>query len=330
MLKDERGQMSIDFLAGLTLFMLTLLFLVLFIPGMFVPFQSETIDLSSVAYRTSVILVEDPGWWNKTGAGYGEDWENQNVENVSRVGLAIDKEHPNMLNMSKIDVFNNDTQITNASLTRKLGLYRTIGGNEIYYGYNIRIEDLNKNPLATRGDPIPEYGDVSSMKRLVKAQTGGCAYFDGEETTHQPPGEQEKMWINVTGIPERDIVFEITNFNVSPPPQPKFLTAEMIFPAVNPLTRGTDITNPATHYVVWKKTNTTDFVIAPTAPANIGLNRTDTLKFVIKRTVFTSTGSNTLRLNYGGIDFKDGPPIEYYDYVKPVYTSANLIVRIWT
>ncbi|MDI6886875.1 MAG: hypothetical protein QMD22_11165, partial [archaeon] len=201
--------------------MVTLLFLVQFIPGMFVPFQTETIDLSSVAYRTSVILVEDPGWWDD-GADKGEDWENH-IVNVSRVGLAIDKEHPNMLTMSKINAFNNST----LDLADKLGLFRTISGNRINYSYNITLQGSDGTVMAARGETPPEYGDVASMKRLVKAHTGYSAYFDGEELTQDDPLDNTKVWINVTDMPEKDLIFEITNFNVTGG-NPKYQQAKFI------------------------------------------------------------------------------------------------------
>jgi hypothetical protein len=219
MMKDKRGQMSIDFIAGLSLFMLALLFLAQFIPGMFVPFQTETIDLSSVAYRTSVILVEDPGWWDN-GTCNNTDWENQNAENISRIGLAVDREHPNMLDMSKLDVFENETLIDNENLTRKLGLYRNISGTEIEYGYNISIED-NGTIVATRGDPIPEYGDVSSMKRIVWMQTGSIAVMGTGSGPLEGGNKSSKalFYINATDIKKGFLDYGlhmiVTDFNLT-------------------------------------------------------------------------------------------------------------------
>ena len=226
MLKDERGQLSIDFLVGISLFILALLFMAHFIPGMFVPFQSETIDLNSVAYRTSVILVEDPGWWDN-----GEDWENH-IENVSRVGLAIDKEHPNMLNKSKRYVFENETLIDNENLADKLGLYRMIGDNKIDYGYNISIEHLNGSILATRGEIPPEYGDVVKTKRIVWMQTGLISLAGTEgplEGTDNPT--KALVYINssdVEVILDDDVCIVITNFTITDPNKPQDNTFDSI------------------------------------------------------------------------------------------------------
>jgi hypothetical protein len=232
MLKDERGQMGIDFIAGVSLFMLTLLFLVHFIPGMFVPFQSETIDLSSVAYRTSVILVEDPGWWdNGTGIDYGEDWEKANhVDNVSRVGLAIDKKHPNMLNMSKINAFENN--ITYENLTDKLGLYRNISGNEIDYGYSITLRGLDGTIMATGGETSPEYGDVSSMKRIVSVSVSEYGWINGDQMSGAEQPVKPLIMIDnasVSRFCNDDLYIRITNFTFTGGGPPgKFLSVKIV------------------------------------------------------------------------------------------------------
>ena len=228
MLKDERGQLSIDFLVGISLFILALVFMAHFIPGMFVPFQSETIDLNSVAYRTSVILVEDPGWYN--GTIQGEDWEND-IANVSRIGLAIDKEHPNMLNMSKLDVFKDYAQIDDATLTDKLGLYRNIGGNPIDYGYNIRIENLSGTNIATRGEIPPEYGDVVKMKRMVWTHIGSKIFMQGIDLEGSASPTKALLYINSSDVEDflnASITISITNFDFDLPYNPSTHTYDNI------------------------------------------------------------------------------------------------------
>ena len=58
---DDAGQLAIDFLIGFTIFMISLIVVLTFISGTFVGLQSRTIDYDAVAYRTGVILAEDPG-----------------------------------------------------------------------------------------------------------------------------------------------------------------------------------------------------------------------------------------------------------------------------
>jgi hypothetical protein len=322
MLKDERGQMSIDFIAGLSLFMLTLLFLVQFIPGMFVPFQTETIDLSSVSYRTSVILVEDPGWWD-TGTDNGEDWETDNhLANVSRVGLAIDKEHPNMLNMRKIGVFDNDTQITDANLTRTLGLYRNIGGNEIDYGYNITIADSGNNILAARGDPTPEYGDVSSMKRLVKAQTGTqFRELDWGELCSEFPHQDDKADFNITK-PEENVTIII-----------KDIMVQGVDPKLNHIKINGHMKTLGADYWVWIDNGTGYFEPQSATPIHlppVPYNTTSRLKITINRDAFDA-GINLIEINFVQVII---PKIGHINLdeleMVAIYENAILRVKIWT
>ena len=61
-MRDDTGMLSIDFLAGFTIFILALIMVINLVPGILVGLESQSIDYDAVAYRTSVILTEDPGW----------------------------------------------------------------------------------------------------------------------------------------------------------------------------------------------------------------------------------------------------------------------------
>lgn len=58
---DDQGNLSIDFLAGMTIFMIALIWISTMVPGLLITLQGKTIDYDAVAYRTGAILVEDPG-----------------------------------------------------------------------------------------------------------------------------------------------------------------------------------------------------------------------------------------------------------------------------
>lgn len=319
--KDEKGQIGIDFLAGMSLFMLALLFLTQVIPGMFLPFQTETIDLNSVAYRTSVILVEDPGWGDQ-----GIDWEKENIENVSRIGLAIDKAHPNMLKKSKLDGFKNNTQFSDIQLARKLGLYRHIGNSDIYYGYNITIADLNDNPIAARGASVPDHGDVSSMKRIVKAQTGTEIVI--VELLGAPP-ENKKARFNITD-PEDDIVFVIEGFVVKGSrPELKFINVDN---EGNKLSYGID-------YWLWVMNGTDSFELQTTTSPNpklpdiplpdVPYNATAKLKIKIRKEVL-HTGENLIEIKFDHIEIQESGCVNLDELERiPIYEIARLRVNIW-
>ena len=58
---EDSGNLSIDFLVGFTIFLIAFIWVVSMIPGLLIGLQAYTIDYDAVAYRTGVILVEDPG-----------------------------------------------------------------------------------------------------------------------------------------------------------------------------------------------------------------------------------------------------------------------------
>ena len=60
-MKDDSGILSIDFIAGFTIFMIAFIIVVTMVSGLLVSLQSRTIDYDALAYRTGVILTEDAG-----------------------------------------------------------------------------------------------------------------------------------------------------------------------------------------------------------------------------------------------------------------------------
>ena len=57
---DSNGNLSIDFLVGVTIFMVAFIWVATLVPNLFIGVSSHGIDFDSVAYRTGVILAEDP------------------------------------------------------------------------------------------------------------------------------------------------------------------------------------------------------------------------------------------------------------------------------
>jgi hypothetical protein len=154
---DENGNLSIDFLAGFTIFMLAFIWVVSMIPGLMIGLQSYTIDYDAVAYRTGVILVEDPGW------PVSPPWESfidAQKFNVTRFGLAVAKDTPNILSEDKVNRFFCSTAYIYP------GDYRTrVIFGDYPYGFNISLIDLG-GQNRTVGDVLPDgYGYI---RRAVK------------------------------------------------------------------------------------------------------------------------------------------------------------------
>jgi hypothetical protein len=154
---DENGNLSIDFLAGFTIFMLAFIWVVSMIPGLMIGLQSYTIDYDAVAYRTGVILVEDPGW------PVSPPWESfidQQKSNVTRFGLALSKDTPNILSEDKVNRFFCATAFVYPEDYRT----RVIFG-DYPYGFNISLID-DGGKIKSVGDVLPNgYGYI---RRPVK------------------------------------------------------------------------------------------------------------------------------------------------------------------
>ena len=174
-MKNTRGQLSLDMLIGLTIFMLSFIFIAQYIPSIFVVERSD-IALYPLAYRTASILAEDTGYWTN-GTANGTDWENHYSEDVDfRIGLAVSSDSPNVLSMEKIEALQNYYNTAGYEAVRTaLGLYDP----QESFEYNISLQLFESNsshpvyarndsqPLLLIGKPIPNYGDVVRYERII-------------------------------------------------------------------------------------------------------------------------------------------------------------------
>lgn len=177
---NDDALMSIDFLAGFTIFLLSLIVAAGMVPGMLAGLQSATIDYDGVAYRTSVILAEDPGWWfNDVTMSGSSHWEGERtaMDRVERMGLGISKRLPNVLSAGKIEAFFNQTRYTYPDDYRSRILF-----SDIPYAFNItlRADDGSFN-YHTPDDGVPagEYGYIRRVV-LVKNASSATLNFSNE------------------------------------------------------------------------------------------------------------------------------------------------------
>jgi len=177
----DDGVLSLDFLAGFTIFMLALVMVLSMVPGLLAGLESSGIDYDAVAYRTGVILVEDPGWpayppW--------ELYDRDNKEEIQRMGLAVSKETPNILLSTKVERFFEESFFTSEDYRSKV-----IFG-DIPYSYNIslRSETYNYNT----GDPLPPgYGYI---RRVVKIKEPGVAEIKSPGPEYVIPDPSAPEW----------------------------------------------------------------------------------------------------------------------------------------
>jgi hypothetical protein len=169
MTKDS-GALSIDFIVGFTIFLIAFIWIVSLVPGLLINLQGFTIDYDAVAYRSGVILVEDPG--DVTSQNFTSPWESQSDKDfVARFGLAISKDTPNILSQEKVDRF----FCTTAFIYPQDYQEKVIFG-EYPYRFNISLHDEERNLNRSIGAVLPEgYGYI---RRLVKIKGVSNATID--------------------------------------------------------------------------------------------------------------------------------------------------------
>jgi hypothetical protein len=178
---DDAGNLSIDFLAGFTIFMISFIYVATLIPGLFIGLQSQTIDYDAVAYRTGVILVEDPGMAiNPSGSPYAwETLSDYNKGNILRFGLALTKDTPNILSVNKIDRFFCSSAFIYPNDYRSGAVF----GNYPYL-FNISLQMVGDNTTQSIGDPLPE--EYGYSRRIVKIKEWSNATIGSAQVALNP------------------------------------------------------------------------------------------------------------------------------------------------
>jgi len=203
--------LSLDFLAGFTIFMLALIMVVSMVPGLLAGLESSGIDYDAVAYRTGVILVEDPGWpayppWEL----YGEAQKDE----IQRMGLAVSKETPNILLSTKVERFFEKSPSGEPFFTPDDYRKRVIFG-DIPYSYNFSLNISNPDGSyepKQAGDPLPPgYGYI---RRVVKIKEPGVAEIGSNvayqtETPQNPQNFTVRLNFSDLLGPERGPAYRI-------------------------------------------------------------------------------------------------------------------------
>jgi hypothetical protein len=187
---EDAGNLSLDFLAGFTIFMVALIYVATLIPGLLIGLESKSIDYDAVAYRTGVILAEDPGM------PYNPAWEtysDTDKDKVLRFGLALSKNTPNVISAEKIDRFFNTTTFVYPDDYRSQAVF-----GDYPYQFNISLK-IDGGENYTLGDPLPD-GAYGYSRRLVKIKEESSATIDGAQvpTTYRDYWSHEPNAGNLT------------------------------------------------------------------------------------------------------------------------------------
>ncbi len=208
-LNDCKGQLSLDVLVALTIFMVTFIFILQYIPSIFVVQRSD-ISLTANAYRIASLLSESPGYWTN-GSCNGTDWENHWKSDDVTIRVGLSDGNPCELSIKKILNF--------SELYNYRG-YDYIANMFGVKNYNISIQYLDSNssnpiysyyngkPLLLIGLPVPKYGDVLRFERIVYFKNASVVY---DITTSQKGVNRTKLF-NVTT--PSTFLFVVTNTSV--------------------------------------------------------------------------------------------------------------------
>jgi len=221
----EEGLLSLDFLIGFTIFLIALIFVGVMISGLLVHLQSRTIDYDAVAYRTSVVLLEDPGEpanWQLANLSYPAE-----RANVKRLGLAIQKNYPGILAEEKVDkFFNSSSGCLSEGTLCSPGDYR---GKLIFgdypYRFNISLKNLDtSSTVKAVGDPVPLLGSYGYIKRIVKIQKPDSVHIFNVTSDNDSTIKSASFRFNITELDDipppyridplnQDVVIYLCNFS---------------------------------------------------------------------------------------------------------------------
>nr|WP_321497161.1 hypothetical protein [uncultured Methanolobus sp.] len=143
---DNNGQITIDYLIGIIIFLFAVLFIFNYTSGIFAPFHSNSDEITLIADRTSTALVE-------------------------KILSEGDETVPNLLNKAKVETFFIELDTNYEPTVDHLGLT----GSYLRYDFNVTLEN-NTALTNVAGKVIPPGVNVGQTKRIVLIKndaTGG-------------------------------------------------------------------------------------------------------------------------------------------------------------
>lgn len=152
--KSDSAQITIDYIAGIGIFLLSVFFVFQFVQGLFIPFQSGSDKVTLSADRAATVLVERMLVADKPGAMN-----------------AIDQGKLYYFNNTRLN-YSNQTNYTNT--LREIGLF----SNQTVFDLNISVTNLTypNNPMNQSGPVLPENTDVGQTKRIIFIVNSSTGY----------------------------------------------------------------------------------------------------------------------------------------------------------
>lgn len=151
-MKGESAQVTIDYIAGIGIFLLSVFFVFQFMSGLFIPFQSGSDKATLSADRAGTVIVERLLRSNNSG--------DLNV---------IDQGKLYYFNNSKLN-YNDQANYTNT--LREIGLF----SNETYFDLNMSVTYPDGTMMNQSGPQLPETTDIGQTKRIVLIVNSSTGY----------------------------------------------------------------------------------------------------------------------------------------------------------
>jgi hypothetical protein len=298
---DSDGNLSVDFLVGVTIFMMAFIWVATLVPNLFLGVSANAVDFDAVAYRTGVILAEDPG---ATIPSISTPWEIQpysGKDNIERFGLAVSKETPNILSETKVNRFFNLSTPADPSVGF---IYpddyrpRTIFG-DYPYRFNISLLAVGESNPRYIGEVLPDnYGYI---RKQVKIKHFSNATIDKTDI--------QKFYLNNTG-PDGNVTFHDFSIMIN---TTKLLNGNLTDPVINPNYKLAYQIDPRSE---WINITLEDFKEKPPLPAWV----VNPVKINLTQVTFSQT-----RYGYSGL-FPLAPgviPHKDFIYVDGSPTPVN-------
>ncbi len=138
-MKSESAQMTLDYIAGIGIFLLAVFFVFQFVYGLFIPFQSGSDKATLAADRAATVLVE------------------QMLHSDTSGGL-------NVIDEGKLSNFYTKLNNNETDVLKQIGLF----SNQTVFDLNISVVNITSNSLMNQsGRLLPDNTDVGRTNRSV-------------------------------------------------------------------------------------------------------------------------------------------------------------------
>jgi hypothetical protein len=150
-LREDKGQISLDFIAGTVIFMVTFMFLFQTLTSLFVPFVSNSDEIKSMADRVAMTLAE------------------------STNGLADSPTENNIISVNRAIELNDQMSSDYNGVLEEYGL----SSDNTKYNLNLSIRETDGTIYEYQGNVVLNNGPVSPVTTNV-AQTSRIVYIEQE------------------------------------------------------------------------------------------------------------------------------------------------------